>query len=91
MPDITIEDLQAQLAELKDSAERDKARLAELETQNSKFQDDLTKSRELNSQLLLRVPVTNAEPEPEPEESLEDIIGGLVDEVNNRYVSRYKS
>ena len=71
----TIEDLQKQLLDMKKQREEDAAKLAALETEAKARDADLKAARELNAQLISKVPGEGASPEedPDPYEGLTDM------------------
>lgn len=89
MSEPTIEELQAQIAQLQESMDKSNAELTELKSKNSELTDGLNKSRELNAQLLLRVPVTETEQPVEESETLDDVVADIVEDMNQRYIAKF--
>ena len=86
----TIEDLQAQLVALQEKQIENDAKINALSEENKKLSDDLTKARELNTKLFLRVPnpTDNSGQEPPQEE---DSFEKLLDEtIEKRILSKKK-
>lgn len=90
MSEPTIEELQAQIAQLQESVDKSNAELTDLKTKNTELTDGLNKSRELNAQLLLRVPVKDVEQPVDDTETLDDVVADIVDGMNRKYIQRYK-
>ena len=86
----TIEDLQAQLVTLQEKQTENDAKINALSEENKKLSDDLTKARELNTKLFLRVPnpADNSGQETAEEE---DSFDKLLDEtIEKRILSKNK-
>lgn len=84
----TIEELQAQLIAMKDEHEKLKTEIEAQRQEAAKSAEDLRRARELNAQLMSRVPAPQEQqPEPDPyegmtpEQALEDILPEVVDRV----------
>ena len=87
----TIEDLQAQLVTLQEKQTENDAKINALSEENKKLSDDLTKARELNTKLFLRVPnsLDNSGQEIDEEE---DSFDKLLDEtIEKRILSKNKT
>ena len=82
----TIEELQSQMLALQEKQAQQEAQISTLTGENKKLSDDLSKARELNTKLFMRIPVGGQdEPEKEtPEE--EDSFDNLVDETIKKYI-----
>ena len=61
----TIEELQAQILELKQQNEANATKMNELESQNAKLSEDLGNSRSLNAKLMKNLPAGGEDKEPE--------------------------
>ena len=89
----TIEELQKQIAELRESNEAQKTQIDNLTKENTENSTNLKQARELNAKLLLHVSVPG-EKEGEKEET-EDTIESIVDEIvtktNENYLKRYSN
>lgn len=86
----TIEDLQTQLVTLQEKQTENDAKINALSEENKKLSDDLTKARELNTKLFLRVPnpADNSGQETAEEE---DSFDKLLDEtIEKRILSKNK-
>lgn len=87
----SIEDLQAQLVTLQEKQTENDAKINALSEENKKLSDDLTKARELNTKLFLRVPnsLDNSGQETVEEE---DSFDKLLDEtIEKRILSKNKT
>ena len=86
----TIEDLQAQLVTLQEKQTENDAKINALSEENKKLSDDLTKARELNTKLFLRVPNPSDNIGQETAEE-EDSFDKLLDEtIEKRILSKNK-
>lgn len=87
----TIEDLQAQLVILQEKQIENDAKINALSEENKKLSDDLTKARELNTKLFLRVPNPTDNPGNEVVNE-EDSFEKLLDEtLEKRVLSKNKT
>ena len=84
----TLEDLQAELVNLKDKQTENDAKINALSEENKKLSEDLEKARELNTKLFLRIPTDNNQSQQEQIEE-EDSFEKLVDE--KRILSKKKT
>lgn len=81
----SIEDLQAQLIALQEKQTEQEGKINSLTDENKKLNDDLSKARELNTRLFLRLP--NGENKSSEESTTEeDSFDKLLDEVFEKYV-----
>lgn len=90
---VTIEDLQKQIAELKKSDEAKTAEIDALKQKDKETTESLIKARELNTKLLLDNPSAGA-PEAnseEVEDTIESICEDIVDKTNEKYLKRFKN
>lgn len=92
MAEPSIEDLQAQVAELKKSNEEQAQELDKLKKSSTETEENLKKARDLNAELLLRVSVPNPEAgaEEQTEDTIESICDDVVASVNKSYMEKYK-
>ena len=92
MAEPTIEDLQAQVAELKKSNEEQAQELDKLKKSSTETEENLKKARDLNAELLLRVSVPNPDTgtEEQTEDTIESICDDVVNSVNKSYMEKYK-
>ena len=87
----SIEDLQAQLVTLQEKQTENDAKINALSEENKKLSDDLSKARELNTKLFLRVPNPEDNPSKETAEE-EDSFDKLLDEtIEKRILSKDKT
>lgn len=87
----TLEDLQAELVNLKDKQTENDAKINALSEENKKLSEDLEKARELNTKLFLRIPTDNNQSQQEQIEE-EDSFEKLVDEtIEKRILSKKKT
>lgn len=68
----TIEELQAQILEMKQQNEANAAKLTELEAANAKLNEDLGNSRSLNAKLMKNLPAGGEDKEPEEHAETQD-------------------
>lgn len=88
----TLEDLQAELVNLKDKQAENDAKITELSEENKKLSDDLEKARELNTKLFLRIPTDTSNPGREESKEEEDSFEKLLDEtIEKRILSKNKT
>ena len=85
----TVEELQAQLLALQEKQTEQETKINSLSDENKKLTDDLTKAREINTKLFLRIP-TDSNPEPKPGEE-EDSFDKLLDDVFEKYIVKKKT
>lgn len=82
----TIEELQSQMLALQEKQAQQEEQINSLTGENKKLSDDLTKARELNTKLFMRIPVGGQDDsEKEPSET-EDSFDNLVDETIQKYI-----
>ena len=87
----SIEDLQAQLVTLQEKQTENDAKINALSEENKKLSDDLSKARELNTKLFLRVPNPEDNSSKETAEE-EDSFDKLLDEtIEKRILSKDKT
>lgn len=90
-----IEDLQAEILELKKESEANKTKIAELEKEKEKVSDDLANAREFNSKLMKQINIGSPtfqidDPEPEKhieteEEFIDSFINPIKEEMEETY------
>ncbi len=92
MAEPSIEELQKQIAELKESAEAQKTQIEKLTKENTENANNLKQARELNTKLLLRVPVpdNDGNKKEEHEDTIESIVEEIVSKTNENYMKVYK-
>lgn len=92
----TIEELQAQIMQLKKDNEANNAKITTLEEQNTNLTKDLNASRDINGQLWKSVGTTQGiiggigEPTPEPEPTPEEILDTIANEAMIPNLKRMK-
>lgn len=91
MTEPSIEELQKQIAELKESAEAQKIQIETLTKENNENSNNLKQARELNTKLLLRVSVPDDNKKEETEDTIESIVDEIVTKTNENYIKRYKN
>ena len=85
----TIEELQATLVELQEKQKEQEVQIQALTSEKETLSADLSKARELNTKLFLKIPQSSGElgsPEPKPQE--EDSFDKLLDEIFEKYVEK---
>ena len=86
----TIEELQKQIAELRESNEAQKTQIENLTKENTENTNNLKQARELNAKLLLHVSVPGEEgADKESEDTIESIVDEIVTKTNENYLKRY--
>lgn len=87
----TIEELQAQVLELRTQNENNATRIQDLESSNAKLTEDLGNSRSLNAKLMKQLPAggeDNKEDEEEHEETQDEFfdsfINPAIEKMNKR-------
>lgn len=91
MTEPTIEELQKQIAELKEVSEAQKTQIENLTKENTENSNNLKQARELNTKLLLRVSVPDDNKKEETEDTIESIVDEIVTKTNENYIKRYKN
>ena len=88
----SIEDLQAQLVALQEKQSEQENKINSLTDENKKLNEDLSKAREINTKLFLRIPTDQNIPGNNgSEEKAEDSFDKLLDEVFEKYVEKKKT
>lgn len=90
MTEPTIEELQKQIAELKESAEAQKIQIETLTKENNENSNNLKQARELNTKLLLRVSVPDDNKKEETEDTIDSLVDEIVTKTNEKYMKVYK-
>ena len=90
MTEPTIEELQKQIAELKESGEAQKVKIEELTKANEENTTNLKQARELNAKLLLHVSVPDDNKKEETEDTIESIVDEIVSKTNEKYLKEMK-
>ena len=86
----TVEDLQAQLLALQEKQTEQEAKINSLTDDNKKLSEDLSKARELNTKLFLRIP-TDSNTGTQESVIVEDSFDKLLDEtIESRILSKMK-
>ena len=91
MTEPTIEELQKQIAELKESAEAQKTQIENLTKENTENSNNLKQARELNAKLLLHVSVPDDSKKEETEDTIDSIVDEIVTKTNENYLKRYSN
>ena len=89
MTEPSIEELQKQIAELKESTEAQKIQIETLTKENNENSNNLKQARELNTKLLLRVSVPDDNKKEETEDTIDSIVDEIVTKTNENYLKRY--
>lgn len=88
----SIEDLQAQLVALQEKQSEQESKINSLTDENKKLNEDLSKAREINTKLFLRIPTDQNKLGNEgSEDKAEDSFDKLLDEVFEKYVEKKKT
>lgn len=82
----TIEELQSQMLALQEKQAQQEAQINSLTGENKKLSDDLTKARELNTKLFLKIPVGGQDDSEKESSEPEDSFDNLVDETIKKYI-----
>lgn len=93
MTEPTIEELQKQIAELKESNEAQKTQIENLTKQNTENSSNLKQARELNTKLLLHMNVSGEKDtaKEESEDTIESLVDEIVTKTNENYLKRYSN
>ena len=88
----TIEDLQAQILELKQQNEANVSLLEELKTQNAKMNEDLGNARSLNAKLMKNLPAgeDDKQDEDEHEETQDEFFDSFINPAIEKIKQREK-
>lgn len=87
----TIEDLQSQMLALQEKFDTQAAELEKISGENKKLSEDLSKARELNTKLYLRIPVAGQDNQESEPENIEDSFDKLVEEtLKERVLDKYR-
>ena len=82
----TIEELQSQMLALQEKQAQQEEQINTLTGENKKLSDDLTKARELNTKLFMRIPVGGQDDSEKEPSGTEDSFDNLVDETIQKYI-----
>lgn len=82
----TIEELQSQMLALQEKQAQQEAQISSLSGENKKLSEDLSKARELNTKLFMRIPVGQQEDSGNESSEQEDSFDNLVDETIKKYI-----
>lgn len=91
MTEPTIEELQKQIAELKEVSEAQKTQIENLTKENTENSNNLKQARELNTKLLLHVSVPDDNKKEETEDTIDSIVDEIVTKTNENYLKRYSN
>lgn len=91
MAEQTIEELQAQIVELQGLKESQAQELESIKKKTSEMEENLTKARELNASLLLRVSsnLPDGDVKEQPDDTVESLCEEIVKSVDEKYMKRF--